>query len=48
MTKVLNVTLATDVLTISLIDCQEGKVYVEDVDEEFVWSSMKMTNIPGD
>ena len=48
MTKVFNVTLATDVQTVSLIDCQEAKVYVEDVMifKEFVWSSMKMTIIP--
>ena len=32
MTKVFNATLTTDVQTVSLIDCQETKVDVEDVE----------------
>ena len=32
MTKVFNATLTTDVQTVSLIDCQETKVEVENVE----------------
>ena len=38
MTKVFNATLTTDVQTVSLIDCQETKVDVENVDDiQRVW-----------